>query len=38
MYIDKGEKGKGKGKTPEEMEEVREDARDRLRHWERDNH
>ena len=38
MYIDKGEKGKGKGKTPEEMEEVREDARDRLRRWERDNH
>ena len=37
-YIDKGEKGKGKGKTPEEMEEVREDARDRLRRWERDNH
>ena len=37
-YIDKGDKGKGKGKTPEEMEETREDARDRLRHWERDNY
>ena len=30
-YVDKGEKGKGKGKTPEEREEAREDARDRLR-------
>ena len=32
-YLDKGEKGKGKSKTPEQ----RDGERERLRRWEHDN-